>query len=132
MRIIIFSIFILAFIFYLGYKIKKSFSKKELIFIGIALVSIIFMSIYLKKEHQNKLPNSFKQEYLKDKNIKILKLSYKQINVQVLSSNDEIYDFVYIIKKNNQEFVCEAKNVEAQLIEDEYVFKPYKEECRIK
>ncbi len=132
MRIIIFSILILGFIAYIVYKIKESFTKKELIFTAIALISIIIVSSYLTNKNQNKLPNSFKEDYLKNKHIKIEKLSYKQTNIQVLNSSDEIYTFVYIIKKNNQEFVCEAKNVEAQLIEDEYVFKPYKEECRKK
>ncbi len=132
MRIIIFSLLIIGFIAYIIYKIKQSFTKKELIFTAIALLSIIIISSYLTNKNHNKLANSFKEEYLKNKNIKIEKISYKQVNVQVLSSSDEIYDFVYIIKKNNQEFVCEAKAVETQLIEDEYVFKPYKEECRRK
>ncbi|MBS9782321.1 MAG: hypothetical protein KGV43_00770 [Arcobacter sp.] len=132
MKVVLFTLFILVFIAYLLYKIKQSFSKKELIYISIAILLIIGFSSYLTHKHQNKLPNSFKEDYLKNKNIKILKLSYNQTNVETLSSNKEIYDFIYIIIKNNQEYVCEAKNVSAQLIEDEYVFKPYEEECRIK
>ncbi len=132
MKVALFTLFILAFIAYLVYKIKQSFSKKELVYISIAVLLIIGFSSYLTHKHKHKLPNTFKEDYLKNKNIKILKLSYKQTNGETLSSSKEIYDFIYIINKNNQEYVCEAKKVEAQLIEDEYVFKPYKETCREK
>ncbi len=132
MRIIIFTILAIALISFLIYKIKKSFSKKELLTFALVIIAIILASSYLTNKHANKLPNSFKEEYFKRYNTKIQKLSYAQTNVQVLSSTKEIYDFVYIISRNNQNYVCEASNVQAQLIEDEYVFKAFKEKCREK
>lgn len=132
MQIIIFTLLIIAVIIYGVYKIKKTFTKTEIISFFAIIIFIIFGMSYLNNENKNKLPDTFKKEYLKNKKVEISKISFVQTNISVLNSTKEIYDFVYIITKNNQEYVCEAKNVEAQLIEDEYVFKPYKEDCRLK
>jgi hypothetical protein len=81
---------------------------------------------------EEKLPNVFKENYLKEHNTEILKLSSTQVNFEVLSSTKAIYDFIYIINRDNKEYVCEAKNVEVLFIEDEYVIKKYKEDCKLK
>lgn len=132
MQILIFSLLILAVIIYVIYKIKKTFTKKEVItFFTIVGVLIIGM-FYFNEIEKNKLPMAFKNHYLNEKGIEISKLSYSQTNIEVLSNSKKILDFIYIIEKDEKEYVCEAKNVETQLIEDEYVFKKYKEDCRIK
>ena len=132
MQILIFSLVILAILTYLIYKIKKSIKQKDIIIFFVAVGLIIAAIVYNSKVQEEKLPNVFKENYLQEKNIEILKLSSTQVNFEVLSSTRSIYDFIYIIKKDNQEYVCEAKNVEVLLIEDEYVIKKYKEECKLK
>ncbi len=132
MQIILFSLVILALLIYIILKVKKSFTKKDFISF-FAIVAIIIASIiYYNNTQEQKLPNAFKANYLNEKNIEITKLSFTQVNFEVLSSTRSVYDFLYIIKKNDKEFVCEAKDVEVLKIEDEYVFKQYKENCRIK
>lgn len=132
MQILIFSLIIIAIIIYVIYKIKTSFSKKELTSIAIIFLLIIIGTIYYKQKNTINLPDSFKQMYLKTKNIEIIKLSINQANFEIVSSNKSVNDFVYIIKKDNQEYVCEAKNIKTQQIEDEYIFTDFKEECRLK
>lgn len=132
MQLILFSLVILAVIVYIIFKIKKSFTKKDFIIFFTASVLIIVVYIYYDKAKENKLPNAFKANYLEETNRKIEKLSFTQVNFEVLRSTKFVYDFLYIINKNGKEYVCEAKNVEVQKIEDEYIFKKYKEECRLK
>lgn len=132
MQILIFSLIIITIIVYVIYKIKKTFSKKEIIGFFSLIVVLIIGLIYTNHLDENRLPDTFKKNYLKEKNIEILKLSYNQKNFEVLSSSKAVYDFTYIIKKEEKEYVCEAKNVEIILIEDEYVLKKYKESCRLK
>ena len=83
-------------------------------------------------EDDEKIPNAFKDKYLKEKNLQIIKISYSTSGNELLISNTNMYDFIYIIKKDSKDYVCESKNVEVQKVEDEYVFKKYKEECRLK
>ena len=132
MQILIFSLLIIALIIYVVYKIKKTFTKKELVSFVSIVVLLIGGLFYFNHLQENKLPNAFKAYYLDERGIKIEKLSINQSNIEVLSSSKQIYDFIYIINKDAKELVCEAKDVEAQLIEDEYVFKNFKEECRLK
>ncbi|MGM0518160.1 MAG: hypothetical protein ACQERD_00795 [Campylobacterota bacterium] len=132
MQIIIFSLIIIAIIVYITYRVKKSFTKKEIgTFVSIIVV-IIAGLLYYNNFQKEKLPKAFKVYYKEQKGYEIEKLSIKQTNVQVLSSSDEIYDFIYIIKKDGKEYFCEAKNVESVLIEDEYYFKNFNEECKVK
>ena len=132
MQVLVASLVILALLTFIVYKIKKSITQKDVIIFLITVVLIIVAIAYNSKVQEEKLPNVFKENYLKQKNTEILKLSSTQVNFEVLSSKKSIYDFIYIIKRDNKEFVCEAKNVEVLLIEDEYVIKKYKEECRLK
>lgn len=132
MQILIFSLIVIAFIVFIIYKVKKTFTQKEIIgFISLIIILIAGM-IYFNSLEENKLADAFKENYKNDRNIEILKLSYNQTNIEVLSSNKQVYDFIYIIKKDEKEYVCEAKSVEIQQIEDEYVFKKIKEDCRLK
>ena len=132
MQVLVGTLIFLAIVVYIIYRIKKTFTKKEIYgFIGVVVVLIAGM-LYYNNLEDNKLPDAFKAHYLNEKNIDIVKLSYNRTDLEMLSSSKEIYDFVYIIEKDTKQYVCEAKNVEAQRIEDEYVFKKYKEECRLK
>jgi len=132
MQLILFSLVILAVVVYIIFKIKKTFTKKDFIIFFTVIVLIIVAFLYYDKAQENKLPNAFKANYLQERNIQIEKLSFTQVNFEVLRSTKFVYDFLYIINKNDKEYVCEAKNVEVQKIEDEYIFKKYKEECRLK
>ncbi len=132
MQIIIFSLIIIAILIYVIYKIKKSFTKKEITAFFVIIAVIITGMVYFNHIEEAKLPEAFKSYYKKQKGYEVEKLSIKQTNVQVLSSGDEVYDFVYIIKKDGQEFFCEANDVEAILVEDEYFFKNFNESCKVK
>lgn len=132
MQIILFSLIILALLIYIIIKVKKTFTKKDFISFSAIIALIIAAIIYYNNAQEQKLPNAFKAHYLNEKNTEISKLSFTQVNFEVLSSTRSVYDFLYIIKKDNKEFVCEAKDVEVLKIEDEYVFKKYKEDCRLK
>mgnify|MGYP001055602598 CR=1 FL=1 len=132
MQILIFSLIIIAILIYVIFKIKKSFTQKDIIYFFITLTLIIVSIVYYNKAKEEKLPNVFKANYLQEHNTEILKLSSTQVNFEVLSSTKSIYDFIYIINRDGKDLVCEAKNVEVLLIEDEYVFKKYKEECKLK
>ncbi len=132
MQIIIFSLLIIALILYLIYKIKKSFTKKELTTYALVVVAIIVAIVFSSIEQKNQLPNAFKEYYKAHKNLEVLKLSYSKTNVEVLSSSKNVYKFNYIIKKDSYEYFCEAKNIEVIQVEDEYIFKNFKEECKVK
>ncbi len=132
MQIIIFSLILILVLIYIIYKIKSSFSKKELLGFLIIVMIVIASSIYINNKENNKLPQAFKDKYLNDKNIEIKKLSMSQTNIQVLTNAKLVFDLVYIINKNGKDYVCEAKNVEVLTIEDEYIFKAFKEDCKIK
>lgn len=132
MQIILFSLIILALLIYIIIKVKKTFTKKDFISFSAIIALVIAAIIYYNNAQEQKLPNAFKAHYLNEKNTEISKLSFTQVNFEVLSSTKSVYDFLYIIKKDNKEFVCEAKDVEVLKIEDEYVFKKYKEDCRLK
>ena len=132
MQILIFSVLIIALIVFLIYKIKKNFTKKELISFISIIVLIIVASIYFNKQNKDMMPKAFKQYYLKHNNLDVLKLSISQQNVQVLSSSKSIYNFDYIISKDAREYVCQAKDIEVIKIEDEYIFNNFKETCKVK
>ena len=115
------------------YRVNNQFEKKE--FIILLLIIIITSLAYVSYEqNQEKIfPNMFKEKYEKEKNLTIESLSAELLNNKVVSSKDKfIYKFTYIIKKENQEFLCTTTNVEINKIEDNFVFKNFsdlKEEC---
>lgn len=132
MQILVVSLLIIALIIYVIYKIKKSFSKKELVGFSIFFIGVIALFIVFNTNKEQKLPNAFKNYYLKEKNTEILKLTINRANLEVLSSSKTIYNMAYIIKKDDKEFVCEANDIEVQQIEDEYIFKNFKDKCVVK
>ena len=115
------------------YKVNNQFEKKE--FIILLLIIIITSLAYVSYEQNQEkfFPNMFKEKYEKEKNLTIESLSAELLNNKVVSSKDKfIYKFTYIIKKENQEFLCTTTNVEINKIEDNFVFKNFsdlKEEC---
>lgn len=132
MQIILFSLLILAVLIFIIFKIKKSFTKKDVISFFVIIAIIIAAIVYFNKVQDERIPNLFKTNYMQEHNIEIEKLSLTQVNFEDLSTTKSVYDFLYIIKKDGNEYVCEAKNVEVLKIEDEYIFKKYKENCRLK
>ena len=132
MQILIVLLIVLAIVLYLIYKIKKTYSKKELIIFSVFIVFVIIASVLYNSKEESKIPQAFKDKYLKDKNIEILKLSIHEVGIEVLSSDRSIYNFSYIIKKGSDEYVCQVKNIHVEIIEDEYIFDEIKEKCRKK
>ena len=70
---------------------------------------------------------------MKKNNIEILKLSTELLNNKNISSSKRfLYNFTYIINKDNKEFVCSANKVEINKIQDEFIITKYKEVCQEK
>ncbi len=133
MQILLISVLILIVLAIIIYKINNKFGKKEQqIYVG--LLSLLFISyIVFESTKEKALPTLFKEQYLKKNNIEILKLSSKLLNNKVLSSNKHfVYEFTYIIKKEEKEYVCTANKVDITKIQDEFIIKQYKEKCEIK
>ena len=133
MQIIIAIAVLIVAITLILYKVNNQFEKKE--FISLLLIIIITSLAYVSYEQNQEefFPNMFKEKYEKEKNLTIESLSAELLNNKVVSSKDKfIYKFTYIIKKENQEFLCTTTNVEINKIEDNFVFKNFtdlKEEC---
>ena len=133
MQIIIAIAVLIVAITLILYKVNNQFEKKE--FIILLLIIIITSLAYVSYEQNQEkfFPNMFKEKYEKEKNLTIESLSAELLNNKVVSSKDKfIYKFTYIIKKENQEFLCTTTNVEINKIEDNFVFKNFsdlKEEC---
>ena len=133
MQIIIAIAVLIVAITLILYKVNNQFEKKE--FIILLLIIIITSLAYVSYEQNQEefFPNMFKEKYEKEKNLTIESLSTELLNNKVVSSKDKfIYKFTYIVKKENQEFLCTTTNVEINKIEDNFVFKNFtdlKEEC---
>jgi len=133
MQILISIILIIILIGYIVYKIDKKFEKKEAIILTAVVVVVILVFTLYQKNQKDFLPNQFKENYKKEKNIDILKLSSELLNNKNVSSKKHfIYKFTYIINKNNKEYLCVANSVEINKIEDTYVFGKWEEECKEK
>lgn len=121
---IIITVVVVAFIIY---KINNQFGKKEFILLFIVILITGVVANMTLKNQEEKVPNLFKTKYEKEKNCKIVKFSYERLNNKTLSSNSEfIYDFDFIINKENKQFVCSAKNVTIKKIQDEFIFENFK------
>ena len=133
MQIIIAIAVLIVAITLILYKVNNQFEKKE--FIILLLIIIITSLAYVSYEQNQEefFPNMFKEKYEKEKNLTIESLNAELLNNKVVSSKDKfIYKFTYIVKKENQEFLCTTTNVEINKIEDNFVFKNFsdlKEEC---
>lgn len=133
MQILISIILIIILIGYIIYKIDKKFEKKEAVILTAVIIVVILVFSMYQKNQTNFLPNQFKTEYKKEKNMEILKLSSELLNNKDVSSKKHfIYKFTYIINKSDKEYLCIANNVEINKIEDEYIFGKWKEECKEK
>lgn len=133
MQIIITFAVILIIATIILYKINNRFQKKELLILfSIIILTTGIMFLY-EKNQENFFPNLFKEKYEKEKNTIIEGLKAELLNNKVVSSKDKfIYKFTYIIKKDNQEFLCTTSNVEIDKIENNFVFRDFsnlKEEC---
>lgn len=133
MQIMLGFIALFALVIYIIYKVNKKFEKKEfMILLGIVVLMIIGYILYEKKQ-ETFFPNLFQEKYLTDKNIAIEKLSYELLNNKNISSRTQfIYKFVYIIQKDEKEYLCTAPKVEINKIGDEFIFTNFntlQEEC---
>ncbi len=115
------------------YKVNNQFEKKEFIILLLIIIISSFVYVLYENSQDEFFPNLFKEKYEKEKNISIQSLSAELLNNKVVSSKDKfIYKFTYIIKKDNQEFLCTTTNVEINRIENNFVFKNFsdlKEDC---
>ena len=115
------------------YKVNNQFEKKEFIILLLVIIISTIGMVSYEKNQEEFFPNLFKEKYFKEKNLKIDGLTAELLNNKVVSSKDKfIYKFTYIIKKENQKFLCTTTNVEINKIEDNFVFKNFsdlKEEC---
>ncbi len=115
------------------YKVNNQFEKKEFIILLLIIIITSLAYVSYEKNQEEFFPNMFKEKYEKEKNLTIESLSAELLNNKVVSSKDKfIYKFTYIVKKENQEFLCTTTNVEINKIEDNFVFKNFsdlKEEC---
>lgn len=133
MQIMLFALLLLAGLAFLLYKTTNKFGGKEILIL-LVLVTLASLTTYVLLENsKNKVPKLFKKKYEEEKKVHILKLSFERLNNKNLSSNTNfIYDFNYIIQKNQQTFVCQAHNVHVKKIEDVYIFEGFnqlKERC---
>ncbi len=118
------------------YKINKKFELREFIILILIVIVPIIAGTYILEGVEEKVPKKFQEKYEKDKNVKILKLTYERLNNKNISSKTNfIYNFDYIVKKDGKEFFCSAKKVKIKKIEDEYIFENFanlKENCKAK
>jgi hypothetical protein len=133
MQIIIAIALLIIAITLILYRVNNQFEKKEFIILLLIIIISSFAYVLYENKQEKFFPNMFKEKYEKEKNISIESLSAELLNNKVVSSKDKfIYKFTYIIKKENQEFLCTTTNVEINKIEDDFVFKNFadlKEEC---
>ncbi|AXX93065.1 hypothetical protein CPU12_13040 [Malaciobacter molluscorum LMG 25693] len=133
MQIILFVLVIIILLAIIYQKLRKRYSLKTILGGTIVLIILISISIYISSISEGGIKKAFIQKYKKEFGYKISKLTATMAtNNETRYSNEYYYKFVYIVNKNKKEYVCEANNVFVQLIEDEYVFKTIKEECREK
>ena len=136
MQIIIAIAVLIIVITLILYRVNNQFEKREfIILLLIIIISSIAYGLYEKKQEEF-FPNLFKEKYEKEKNIIIESLSAELLNNKVVTSKDKfIYKFTYIIKKENQEFLCTTSDIEIDKIESNFIFKYFmdlKVECRVK
>ena len=136
MQIIIAIAVLIIVITLILYRVNNQFEKREfIILLLIIIISSIAYGLYEKKQEEF-FTNLFKEKYEKEKNIIIESLNAELLNNKVVTSKDKfIYKFTYIIKKENQEFLCTTSDIEIDKIESNFIFKNFmdlKEECRVK
>lgn len=124
MQIMVFAVVLIAIIAFIIYKVNNKFETKEFIILFAVIVVSILATVMLLRNEQERVPLKFKEKYEQVKNVKVLKFSYERLNNKTLSSKTSfVYNFDYIINKDNSEYFCTAKNVKIKKIEDEYIFE---------
>jgi len=133
MQIIIFVLVLIILGAVVYQKLRRRYAASQIL-LGTAIISVLFIgSIYIFNMNEGGIKAAFKSKYKEIYGNEISKLSASIMQSKKgLEANEYFYRFVYITIKDKKEYVCEAKNVFVQLIEDEYVFKEIKEECREK
>ncbi|RXJ67733.1 hypothetical protein CRV08_10215 [Halarcobacter ebronensis] len=126
MQITLVAILFIALLGFIIYKINNRFALKELIIlISIIVVSVLALVMLLRNEEE-KVPQLFKTKYEQNRKVTISKMSYERLNNKYITSKTEfVYNFDFIISKDNKELVCEVKNVIIKKIEDEYIFENF-------
>lgn len=134
MQVIVLILIVIAIIAFAIYKINNRFGMKELIMLLVVVIVSILAFVLTSRNLEEKVPSLFKQKYETEKNTKIAKFTYERLNNKTVSSKTNfIYNFNYIVLKNNKEFVCKMENIQVKKIEDEYIFENFnnvKEECQ--
>lgn len=126
MQIMFFAIVLIAIIAFIIYKINNKFETKEFIILFAVIIVSVLVIVMLLRNEEEKVPLEFKNKYEQIKNQKILKFSFERLNNKNLSSKTNfIYNFDYIIYKDNIEYICILKNVKIKKIEDEYIFEDF-------
>lgn len=133
MQILAVILLALLLVAFLIYKINNKFGVKEILILLLVLIVTVLVTSITLDNQEKKVPNLFKEKYEKDRNKKIDKFSFQRVNNLMLTSKENfIYDFIYTIKENGKDILCEMKNVKIVKIEDEYIFENFndiKEEC---
>ncbi|QKF81365.1 hypothetical protein [Halarcobacter ebronensis] len=126
MQITLVAILFIALLGFIIYKINNRFALKELIIlVSIIVVSVLALVMLLRNEEE-KVPQLFKTKYEQNRKVTISKMSYERLNNKYITSKTEfVYNFDFIISKDNKELVCEVKNVVIKKIEDEYIFENF-------
>ena len=136
MQIIIAIAVLIIVITLILYRVNNQFEKREFIILLLIIIISSFAYILYENNQEEFFPNMFKEKYEKEKNLIIESLSAELLNNKVVTSKDKfIYKFTYIIKKENQEFLCTTSDIEIDKIESNFIFKNFmdlKEECRVK
>lgn len=126
MQVLVFAVVLIVIIAFIIYKVNNKFGTKEIVILVFLILIGISATIFLLKKSENTVPELFKEKYQTSRNIEILKLSATRLNNKNVSSKkDFIYDFDYIVIKNNKEYLCTSKNVKIKKIEDEYIFENF-------
>lgn len=126
MQIMLIAILFIILIAFTIYKINNKFETKEFMILIAILVLSSSLVYYLFENQEQKVPQIFKTKYEKVYNAKIEKFSYERLNNKMVSSKTNfIYNFDYIVVKNNEEYICSSKNVKVKKIEDEFIFENF-------
>lgn len=123
MQIILIAVLLIALVAFIIFKVNNKFELKEFIILFAVLILTGIVVSFLVKNKKQEVPEVFKAKYEKTFNTKIDKFSFERLNNKMVSSKTNfIYNFDYIMIKDNKEFVCSAKDVKIKKIQDEFVF----------
>ncbi len=126
MQIMLIAIFFIFLIAYIIYKVNNKFEVKELTILFFIIVLLSILSYMFLEDKKHEVPELFKEKYEKVNNVKIEKFSFERLNNKMVSSKTNfIYNFDYIVKKENKEYICNVKNVKIKKIEDEFIFENF-------